>query len=73
MRNQKAVVFAGVICIIITNLSFALGIPKPNIPNLNNDYIVDFDDFAILSGNWLQSGTKLQGDLDDNGIVVQMT
>jgi hypothetical protein len=69
MSSCKAVVFAGVICLAISSLSFALGVPESNVPNLNNDEIVDFDDFAILSGNWFQSGTGLQGDLDDNGKV----
>jgi len=66
---RKVVVLTGVICLAVTGLAFPLGIPEPNIPNLNNDEIVDFDDFAILAGNWRQSGAKLPGDLDDNGTI----
>jgi hypothetical protein len=69
MLNQKAVVFAGAICLLTCGFTFAIGIPEPNVPNLNNDDIVDLDDFVILAGNWRQSGAGLQGDLDDSGTV----
>ena len=69
MLNQKVAVFAGAISLLILGNAFAIGVPEPNVPNLNNDEIVDFGDFAILSGNWLKSGAGLQGDLDDNGTV----
>lgn len=42
----------------------------PNLyPNLNNDQVVDFRDFAILAGNWLESGAALDGDFDKNETV----
>ncbi len=69
MSIRKVVVLTGAICLAVSGLVFPLGIPEPNIPNLNNDEIVDFDDFAILAGNWRQSGAKLPGDLDDNGTI----
>ncbi len=69
MNILKAVVLAGVICFAVSGFALAFGIPEPNVPNLNNDDIVDFDDFAILAGNWWKSGLNLQGDLDDSGTV----
>lgn len=38
-------------------------------PNLNNDHIVDFEDFAILAADWLASGETLAGDLNSSGVV----
>jgi len=44
--------------------------PEPNsYPDLNNDDIVNFVDFAIFAENWQQSESELDGDFDDNGIV----
>ncbi len=69
MSIRKVVVLTGAICLAVSGLAFPLGIPEPNVPNLNNDDIVDLGDFVILAGNWRQIGTKLQGDLDDSGTV----
>ncbi len=42
----------------------------PNFyPNLNNDQLINFKDFAILAGNWLESGPSLDGDLNGDETV----
>ncbi|MGB7582132.1 MAG: dockerin type I domain-containing protein [Sedimentisphaerales bacterium] len=66
MSNPKLLIFAGVICLGACGL-----VPAYDIPNLdlNNDSRVDFSDFAILAGNWQQSGTNLAGDIDNSGTV----
>ncbi|MBN1763801.1 MAG: hypothetical protein JW860_00965, partial [Sedimentisphaerales bacterium] len=38
-------------------------------PNLNNDEMVDFEDFAILASNWMRSGELLDGDINKNNVV----
>ncbi len=38
-------------------------------PDLNRDHIVNFIDFAIFAENWLQTGSDLDGDFYDSGIV----
>jgi len=69
INTRMSVVLAGVFCLSVSGFAFALGIPESNVPNLNNDEIVDFDDFVILAGNWWQTGAGLRGDLDDSGTV----
>jgi len=77
MSNPKAFLFIVVVLSIVTvgaGRTFAFSdcneILDPNLyPNLNNDEIVDFEDYAILATNWLWSGERLEGDLNENGIV----
>ena len=38
-------------------------------PDLDNDDFVNFNDFTILSGNWLADGNDLAGDFDADGSV----
>ena len=38
-------------------------------PDLSDDDFVGFADFAVLAGNWMQSGDGLAGDFDDSGTV----
>ena len=38
-------------------------------PDLDDDNFVNLKDFAIFSGNWLASGSGLDGDFDENGTV----
>jgi len=38
-------------------------------PDLSGDDFVDFADFAVFAGNWMQSGDGLAGDFDDSGTV----
>lgn len=38
-------------------------------PDLSGDDFVNFVDFAMLAGNWEQSGNGLAGDFDDSGTV----
>ena len=66
MSNPKLLIFAGIICLGFCGLVQAYDIPNPN---LNNDNMVDFYDFAILAGNWQQSGPNLAGDFDNNNTV----
>jgi hypothetical protein len=40
----------------------------PNV-NLNGVGIVDFNDFALLAGSWLESGSSFAGDINNNGSV----
>lgn len=54
--------------------TFSIGdcndILDPNwYPNLNNDQVINFRDFAILAGNWLKSGAALDGDFDESETV----
>jgi hypothetical protein len=66
MSSRKAVVFAGVICLIVFGAVSAYDVPNPNF---NNDGTVDFLDFRILANNWQQTGAGLVGDFDDNNSV----
>jgi hypothetical protein len=68
MSNRKAFLFVGVVCLAISGFA-AGGVPEPNNPNLNNDSIANFADFAIMGNNWRQVGIKLAGDLDDSNTV----
>jgi flagellar hook assembly protein FlgD len=42
--------------------------PNEN-PDLDDDHLVNFKDFAVFSGNWLDTGTGLDGDFDQDGTV----
>lgn len=42
--------------------------PNEN-PDLDNDHFVNLKDFAVFSGNWLDTGTGLDGDFDQDGTV----
>jgi hypothetical protein len=37
--------------------------------DLNNDGIVNLQDFAILAGDWMGEGNCIRGDIDHSGIV----
>jgi hypothetical protein len=69
MNSHKAVIFIGAVFLSICSSAFAVGVPEPNKPNLNNDNIVDFYDFALMSENWQQTGAGLAGDFDDSNTV----
>ncbi|HOM77258.1 MAG TPA: hypothetical protein PLE88_12155 [Anaerohalosphaeraceae bacterium] len=38
-------------------------------PDLDNDDFVNFVDYAIFAGNWLETGSELAGDFDEDGTV----
>ncbi len=42
---------------------------KPVAEDINNDGIVNFDDFAILSAHWGMAGRRLAGDLNNDRLV----
>jgi cyclophilin family peptidyl-prolyl cis-trans isomerase len=42
---------------------------KPVAEDINNDGIVNFDDFAILSAYWGMAGRRLAGDLNNDRLV----
>jgi hypothetical protein len=69
MNNKKALLFVGIVCLTVCGFALAGGMPEPNNPNLNNDSVVDFYDFALMSENWQQSGIGLVGDFDDSNTV----
>jgi hypothetical protein len=69
MNHRKTFVFIAIVCLIVSSIVFAGGIPEPNNPNLNNDDRVDFIDFGIFADNWQQLGNGLAGDFDDSGTV----
>ncbi|MDD5327641.1 MAG: hypothetical protein PHY02_07500 [Phycisphaerae bacterium] len=48
MLNRKAFLLTGIVCLVISGLVLAYDVPNPN---LNNDDIVDFADFAMLANN----------------------
>jgi len=66
MSNPKLLIFAGIICLGFCGLVLAYDIPNPN---LNNDNTANFYDFAILAGNWQQTGAGLAGDFDASNTV----
>ncbi len=45
------------------------GVIDANCPNLDNYSTVNFDDYAILAGNWKVSGVNIPGDIDKSGKV----
>jgi hypothetical protein len=64
--KTAAIIITGIICISVYSIGSAYDVPNPN---LDNDERVDFDDFAILSNNWMQTGAGLAGDFDDSNSV----
>jgi hypothetical protein len=50
---------------MVCSLAAAAGI-DPNYPDLNGDQIINFADFAIMANNWMETGTGLAGDFDNN-------
>jgi hypothetical protein len=69
MNNRKAFLLVVGVYLGVCGLALAGGVPEPNQPNLNNDDISDFYDFAIMANNWQQSGIGLAGDFDDSNAV----
>lgn len=43
--------------------------PLRYLPDMNMDGIVDYNDFLILSGNWLTTGDSLKGDCDQSNNI----
>ena len=51
-------------------LRLVVSIAEPGVPgDANGDGVVNFDDLAIVLGQFGQAGTGLQGDLNDDGVV----
>lgn len=57
--------------------SMSLSLPDPVhfdnstlCPDLKHDGIVDFLDFALFAIDWLESGTGLRSDFDEDGVVA---
>lgn len=69
MNKKWAFLFVGIVCLTMCSLALAGGMPEPTVANLNNDDSADFIDFALLAGNWQQTGIGLAGDLDDSNTV----
>jgi hypothetical protein len=61
------------VVIILAAASAVFGIetfPDPDsYPDFNSDDVVNFADFAVFAENWQDTGSGLDGDFDDNGIV----
>ncbi len=66
MRNKRAFLFVGIVCLAVYGFALAYDIPNPN---LNNDDRINFADYVILASNWMQSGVGLAGDFDDSNTV----
>ena len=47
----------------------ALDVILPNIHDLNDDELVNWDDIVIIYENWLVNGPNIPGDFDENNIV----
>ncbi|MCJ7728696.1 MAG: hypothetical protein MUO27_02275 [Sedimentisphaerales bacterium] len=69
MNHRKAFLLVRIVCLAVSGFALAGGVPEPNQPNLNNDDIADFYDFAIMANNWQQTGAGLAGDFDDSNAV----
>jgi hypothetical protein len=69
MSKSKLLSYAVIVCLTVSSIALAIGVPEPNKPNLNNDNRVDFADYAIMGQNWQKTGTKLAGDLDGSNTV----
>ncbi len=70
MRNRKTSLLAAAILVMVSIANTVEGVSDPNLPpDLNNDKIVNFADLAIFADNWQKSGSGLDGDFDDNGII----
>ncbi|MGA2092174.1 MAG: hypothetical protein ABSH16_02040 [Sedimentisphaerales bacterium] len=66
MNYRKEFLFIAFFCIAVSGIVSADSLPNPN---LNNDNIANFYDFAIFANNWQQTGTGLAGDFDDSNTV----
>jgi hypothetical protein len=70
--HHKTFLLAGLILMSISSACFGHcnDVLDPNwYPNLNNDVVVNFKDYAILAENWLSSGSLLEGDFNKDETV----
>lgn len=66
LMSKAKFLFTGIVCIALSGIASADSLPNPN---LNNDNIANFYDFAIFANNWQKTGAGLAGDFDDSNTV----